>query len=134
MVSCRWWILVCIVAGGMGFSILEAETVGIGVLPFGMYVAVAALMLLAVSYPVLSRSGGLFHAFLKHCGSISTWIYLFHVFFITKYEELLKPWMESVSGEAEPYLFPILILAASVGNAIVWEVGSSLLKTRRKGR
>lgn len=128
----RWWVLVCAALGGMGFSILEMEAVGIGILPFGMYIAVTALMLLAVSYPALSRGSGAFHGFLAHCGSISTWIYLFHVFFITKYEEFLKPWAASFAGEAEPYLFPVLILVVSVVNAVLWEIGSSLLKARKK--
>ena len=134
MVPRRWWVLACAAVGAMAFSLLEMETVGAGILPFGMYIAVAALMLLAVSHPVISRGTGLFHGFLRHCGSVSTWIYLFHVFFVTQYEEFLQPLVVSLAGEAEPYLYPLLILAVSVVNAVLWEIGSCLLKGRRKGR
>lgn len=132
MVPYRWWMLLGTALGGMAFSILERETVGTGLMPFGMYFTVAAFLLLAVSYPVLSRGTGLFAGFLRHCGSISTWIYLFHLFFVTKYERFFQPFLRSLTGEAEPYFYPLLILALSVGNAIVWEIGSSMLKKRKE--
>ena len=125
-------ILFAVIAGGALFSILEMDTVGIGLIPFGMYFTIFALMLLMVSNPVISNRPGIFSAFLRHCGSVSTWIYLFHLFFVTKYETFLQPTIQQLAGDVEPYLYPLCILALSILNAIVWELGSCLVKRRSK--
>ena len=128
----RKGVLFAVIVGGALFSLLERETVGTGLIPFGMYFTIAALMLLMVSHPVISHGSGIFSAFLRHCGSVSTWIYLFHLFFVTKYETFLQPTLQRLAGNAEPYLYPLCILALSILNAILWEVGSCLIKHRPK--
>lgn len=129
--SCPRWVLYCFIAGGMCFSVLEQATVGIGLIPFGMYFTIFSLMFLLVSNPIISGGSRVFAGFLRCCGPISMWIYLFHLFFVTKYEQFLQLPLRRLAGEAEPYLYPLCILALSVINAIVWEMGSSLLKQRR---
>ena len=125
-------ILWCIVVGGACFGVLQGLTVGAGQLPFGMYFTVFALMLLMVSHPILAPKPGLLSGFLRHCGSLSTWIYLFHLYFVTKYERFFQSALVRLTGETEPYVYPLFILAVSILNAIVWETGSTLLKRRKK--
>lgn len=129
--STNKWVLLGVVAAGACFSAAEMLAAGIGMIPFGMYFSIFALMLLMVSHPMITRRPGMVSGLLKHCGSVSTWIYLFHLYFVTKYPLFFQPFLQRLAGEKEPYVYPLFVLLLSILNAIVWETCSTLLKRRR---
>lgn len=122
------WKLLLLAIAGAAFTVLQGSTVGIEVLPFGTLVGVISLMLFLVSHPHVPAKSDTVKKLILELGPLSTWIYLLHLLFILCYEQCLRETFVTAFGEKEPYIYPLLILCASVLSGILCQVISHLRK------
>lgn len=125
--------LLLIFAAGIGINVLQMYTYGLGILPFGCIFAVPALLLYLAEHPVVWQTEKGKKLAVK-CGVWSSWIYILHIQVINYYDKLFRPWVAAVLGETEPWLRPLIALAASVAAAVLTEWAVSSLKKLFKAR
>lgn len=126
--------LFLLILAGAALSILQSQTTGIGMLPLGTLISVAALMLFLISHPKVPVISPAMERLVLSFGPISTWIYLLHLVFVLFYGSFCQPYFAALWGEMEPYLGPVLIAAVSLVTAVVCEVLSQAFRGMRKKR
>lgn len=113
--------------GGI-LGIFQGYTVGMGQMPLGTVIEVAALMMLLVSHPVLIDHGGIWTAVVSKFGSWSTYIYLFHLTVYERYVQFFQDPLAAAFPKAEPCLRPVIIAIVSLLVAVAAERIQWLLK------
>ena len=110
---------------GIAFSILEWKTLGSHDLYIGSVLTAAGILLASSRHPgVPARLTGAASVF----GSISTVVYLVHLLLQEIYGHYFQYALEMKLGSMEPWLRPLLILAASLAIGSGW----TLLQKSRK--
>lgn len=110
---------------GVAMTLLQWKGVGIGELPPGTVVQVAALMLLLAAHPDLNCPGAV------HAGTVSTVVYLLNFPLIGVYETFLLPLIPLGEG-VESWLRPVLVAAMSVAAGMLWLILRNMVKKLRK--
>lgn len=112
--------LLILILAGMGLS-LVCELGGAGVdLPTGMVLAVAALMLLMVSHPQVTKNR-LCAAWIARFRGLSTTVYILHLMVVEIYGMFLQGRFEAVLGSREDNLRPLVVLGITLAAALLWE-------------
>lgn len=122
-----WKLVLSAILGAM-LTILQGRTTGLGVLPFGTLIGVVSIMLFLVSHPVVPIKSKTAKRLIMKFGPISTWIYIVHLIFVLCYERFLLVPFTTFFGEKEPFLYPLLILCASIVTAVLCEFTTHLIK------
>ena len=125
--------LVLLLLAGILLTFMQWKTFPIGMMAFGTLIEVLALMLLMVSHPKIFVRSKRAEKIVLKLGPLSMWIYLFHLTLIIAYEDVCQQTLQAVLGELEPYLYPLIIAAASLLTAIAFECFTGLLRKPRKG-
>lgn len=123
--------LAVVILLGAGFSLLCAKSVGGVDLPIGIVIAVAALMLLAVSHPKLSGE----HSFLEWCisqfGTLSASVYILHLMVMELYDIFLLPRFADRLGSRKLWIRPVAVLGITLAVAVAWELVRAGIKRLR---
>ena len=124
--------LLVIFFAGIAFGIFQWSTTGIGMIPFGMFLAVIALMLLMISHPIIPVKSKAAETIILSFGPISTWIYISHLMFGMLYGQLLQEPLAARFGTAEPWLQPVVVLVLSLIGAVLFECACRWIRKLRK--
>lgn len=124
--------LVLLSAGGCLFTILHSLYLGLGLMTLGTLLETAALLLLFVSHPRVTRGDGFFSGCISRFGSISTYIYLLHLNVWRLSQQFLLPYLQQIWTErAISWLFPWVVVALSTVVALLCTAGETLLSRRK---
>lgn len=110
---------------GMLLSILQWDSLGIGILPFGTIFEVAALMLLMISHPQVPFLGEKAACTL---GALSMWIYLLHLPLYLFFRDFFREPFLTMFPKMGTYLEPLVIAAISLVAAGIFECLSRVIK------
>ena len=121
----KLWLLVL---AGAALSLLQKWTLGMGELPLGTLLEVAALLLLLMARPVLTASPEKSRR-IESCGRMSAAVYILHLLILEGYQRFLLPGRESVM---ENWLRPGIIVLLSLLAAALWDGLHGLIKQNRK--
>ncbi len=126
--------LLLLFTAGIGVNVLQMYTCGLGIIPFGTIFAVPALLLYLAQHPVICETGW-GKKLVSKCGIWSTWIYILHIQVIYYYDKLFRSELAAFLGEREPWLRPMIVLAASAVAAVLldWAV-NSLRRVTKAGK
>lgn len=111
--------LLGIILMGMGYCFFWRFTVGEIDLPFGMILAVAALVLLLTAHPRVTAGGTMMEHCISKFGFLSAAVYILHQFFNIFYHRMGMPWAALVFGRAEPFLRPVIVLGITLAASIL---------------
>jgi len=106
--------LIALALAGWILGLLQGSAIGMGQMTLGAVAEVAALMLLMISHPVLTRPNGIWAACVSKFGSWSMYIYLFHLTVYELYGRFFQDSLAAALPEAEPRLRPVLVAALSL--------------------
>lgn len=110
--------LVLLLLGGIGLSLLEWQHFGGYDMHIGTIITVIALMLLTAACPQvprwLEKPASVF-------GRLSTTIYLLHLLILSLYQTFVQPFAAIHLGQWEPWMQPVIVLAAALLTAAVCE-------------
>lgn len=109
----------------MLLSILQWDSLGIGILPFGTIFEVAALMLLMISHPQVPFLGEKAACTL---GALSMWIYLLHLPLYLFFRDFFREPFLTMFPKMGTYLEPLVIAAISLVAAGIFECLSRVIK------
>lgn len=118
--------LLCVLALGIGLSLLQWKGLSIQELPLGAVVQVMALLLLAAAKPRVPGCGKL----LSQVRFLATWVYIIHLSVKDVYEAFLLPVTAELFGSREAWLRPVLVLIASIALCLLAKVPAALLQGR----
>lgn len=119
------WKLTVVIGLGMLLSILQWDSLGIGILPFGTIFEVAALMLLMISHPQVPFLGEKAACTL---GALSMWIYLLHLPLYLFFRDFFREPFLTMFPKMGTYLEPLVIAAISLVAAGIFECLSRVIK------
>lgn len=129
------WKLIAVIVGGALFSVLQWQTVLIGIMPFGTVLEVLALMLLLVSHPNASPKRKWAGKLMLSFGPISTWIYILHLTVLSVYVRVMQPAVAAALGAAEGWLCPWIVLGMSLVAAVAAEwIQKTVKRLRRRNK
>lgn len=119
------WKLAGVMGVGILLSILQWDSSGIGIIPFGTYFEVVTLMLLMISRPQVSFLGEKTACTL---GALSMWIYLLHLPLYLVFGDFFREPFLAMFPKAGAYLEPLVIATISVIAAGIFESLSRIIK------
>lgn len=115
--------LLLLVAAGAGLSLLQWFGSGPAEMPVGTYVEVTALLLFLISAPQISGSRKWLAAMIGKFGSLSTYVYVTHLFWRDLYEAFLRdPLLGALNGNgaAEAWLYPAAVVLLTLATGVLW--------------
>lgn len=115
--------LLLVLLAGLVMTLLQWKGIGIGELPPGTVVQVAALMLLLAEHPDLKCPAAV------HAGTVSMVVYLLHYPLIGVYEAFLLPLVPLGAG-VECWLRPVFVAGMSLLAGGVWVIVRNALKKK----
>lgn len=113
---------------GVLLGIIQWKAIGMGEMPLGTILEIAALMIFLASHPKVTAHPGIGERLISKFGVWSTWIYLFHMIVLRFYSKFLQTSFTSALAETEPYLRPVLVAGLSFLAAVLFERGACLVK------
>lgn len=119
------WKLSGVIGLGILLSILQWDSLGMGIMPFGTIFEVVALMLLMVSHPRISF---LSEKTARTLGALSMWIYLLHLPLYLVYGDFFREPFLTMFPKVGAYLEPLVIGAISLVAAGIFEFLSGIIK------
>lgn len=126
--------LCLLIAFGILLSFLQSLTLGSGQIPLGGMVEVVALLLLAISRPVVTDRPGFLSGCVSKFGSWSTYIYLLHVIIIGLYQSHLQQSVQALTNnpQLEAYLSPLIVAGLSLLAAMVYTWADQVVAKYRR--
>ena len=102
-----------------GLAVTVIQWYGVSGQPlFGILIFVFSLMLLMIRFPKLIPTPGA-DRFFSALGKLSMWIYLVHLPLLTFYGQIFQSTLQNLLGAKEPWLYPLLLAAASLVLSLV---------------
>lgn len=121
------WIIILL---GCMLTLLEYFGSGKVELHIGSLISVVALMLLLIIKPQVTPHHGILSKAITKCGTLSTWIYVTHIFWKDVYSTFgCEKHVYNILGEKmAAYLLPVIVIIISFSSGIVWEFLRSIMR------
>ena len=126
--------LYIIILAGCILTLLERFGFGKLDLHIGNIITVIALMLLLLSNPQITRGHTALSKAITKCGSLSTWIYITHVFWKDLFLSFSLEYyiFQRFGEEFGTYLLPFIVIFLTLFTGIIWEMLRSAIRRFKK--
>ena len=125
--------LVGLIGVGAFLSLLQLKGVGKVEMPLGALLEVIAVILLCVQMPTISKDSGIVSSVISTFGTLSTYIYITHIFWMNVYHEYIKKYILSLGKTAEDDFDPFVVLGITLATGVLYVSLKAALK-RLSGR